>query len=161
MSGLTLTKAPSVKVGMLMRTSAERAFEALRDPRVTTKFWYTNSTGEMSPGANLRWEWEMYGSSSDVHVDTVDENRRITFHWSGYDPQAPTVVEFRFEPRSIDSTYVEVIETGFSGDGDTLVDRVISSTQGFTFLLSSMKAYLEHGLILHITEDAHPDRRVA
>jgi len=78
-----------------------------------------------------------------------------------HDPQVPTVVEFGFEALSTDSTYVEIIETGFSGDGDTLVDRVISSTQGFTFLLSSMKAYLEHDLILHITEDAHPDRRVA
>lgn len=154
-------KGPIRQGRIAVRTSAEVAFEAFRDPGVTTKFWYTKSTGEMVPGAHLRWEWEMYGSSTDVDVDTVDKNRRIAFRWSGYDPQAPTRVEFRFDPRTVDSTYVEITETGFSGDGDTLVDRVIASTQGFTFLLSSMKAYLEHNLILHITEDAHPDRRVA
>jgi uncharacterized protein YndB with AHSA1/START domain len=161
MSNLALTKSPSVKVGLLMRVGVERAFEALRDPRVTTMFWYTKSSQEMTAGAHLCWEWEMYGSSTEVDVDVVEDNRRIVFHWSGYDPTAPTCVEFRFDQRTEGSTYVEVTETGFSGDGDTVVDRVISSTQGFTFLLSSMKAYLEHGLVLHITEDAHPDRLVA
>jgi uncharacterized protein YndB with AHSA1/START domain len=161
MSNLELTKSPSVKVGMLMRTPPERAFEAFRDPALTTTFWYTKSSGEMTPGANLRWEWEMYGASTDVVVDEVEANRRIAFHWSAYDPNAPTQVEFRFDPRGSEGTYVEIIESGFSGDGDTVVDRVTSSTAGFTFVLSSMKAYLEHGLVLHIIEDAHPDQRVA
>jgi uncharacterized protein YndB with AHSA1/START domain len=161
MSDLTLTKVPSVRVGLLMRTSPERVFEAIRDPAVTTKFWYTKSTGKMASGAKLRWEWEMYGSSTEVVVDAVEENRRIAFTWSGYDPEVPTLVEFRFDPRGPAATYVEITETGFSGDGDMLVDRAISSTEGFTFLLSTLKAYLEHDLLLHITEDAHPDQRVA
>lgn len=159
-SDLTLTTSPSVKVGLLMRTSPERAFEALRDPAMTTKFWYTKSTGKMEPGTTLRWDWEMYGASSEVIVDAVEQNRRIAFAWSGYDPDTPTHVEFRFDAR-LDGTYIEITETGFSGDADTLVGRVTASTQGFTFLLSSMKAYLEHDLLLHLTEDAHPDRRVA
>ncbi|HZA78951.1 MAG TPA: hypothetical protein VE623_21455 [Acidimicrobiales bacterium] len=58
-------------------------------------------------------------------------------------------------------TYVEITERGFSGDADTLVERVTDSTEGFTFLLCSLKAYLEHGLLPHITEDAHPDQLVA
>jgi hypothetical protein len=59
---------------------------ALRDPEHTTKFWYTKSTGKMVPGAKLHWDWEMYGASSEVTVDQVDEHRSITFSWSGYDP---------------------------------------------------------------------------
>lgn len=74
---------------------------------------------------------------------------------SGYDPQHPTEVEFRFVPWEGD-TYVLVTETGFSGDGDTLVQRVIDSTTGFTFLLSSLKAFLEHDVVLRVVVDAHP-----
>ena len=161
MTDLTLTKPPSVKVGLLMRTPADRVFDALRDPAKTTKFWYTKSSGMMTPGAKLRWEWEMYGASTEVTVDEVDENRRIAFRWSGYDPTAPTHVEFRFDARGPDATYVEIVETGFSGDGDTVVEHVAESTAGFTFVLCSLKAYLEHDLVLHIIEDAHPDQRVA
>lgn len=161
MSDLKLTKVPSVRVGLLMRTPPEQAFEALRDPAITTRFWYTKSTGPMAPGAALRWDWEMYGVSTDVVVAEVEENRRIAFRWNTQDPDAATDVEFRFDDRGVRGTYVEITETGLRGDGDALVDHVGASTEGFTFVLSALKAYLEHDLVLHIIEDAHPDQRVA
>jgi len=161
MSDLKLTKIPSVKVGLLMRTPPEQAFEALRDPAITTRFWYTGSTGPMAPGAQLRWEWEMYGVSTEVVVGEVEENRRIAFRWNTQDPEAATDVEFRFDDRGPGRTYVEITESGYRGDGDALVDHVGASTEGFTFVLSALKAFLEHDLVLHIIEDAHPDQRVA
>jgi len=161
MSDLKLTKVPSVRVGLLMRTPPEQAFEALRDPAITTRFWYTKSTGPMAPGAALRWHWEMYGVYTDVVVAEVEENRRIAFRWNTQDPDAATDVEFRFDDRGVRGTYVEITETGLRGDGDALVDHVGASTEGFTFVLSALKAYLEHDLVLHIIEDAHPDQRVA
>jgi uncharacterized protein YndB with AHSA1/START domain len=162
MSTLRLTKTPSVKVGLLVRTPPERVFEAFRDPAVTTKFWYTKSTGEMTPGATLRWDWEMYGVASDVTVDEVEEHRRIAFRWNDHDSEGPpTRVELRFDSRGPNATHVVVTEDGFRGDGDTLVELVAASTEGFTFVLSALKAYLEHDLVLHIVEDAHPDQRVA
>jgi len=36
------------------------------------------------------------------------------------------------------------------------VQRVIDSTTGFTFLLSSLKAFLEHDVVLRVVVDAHP-----
>jgi uncharacterized protein YndB with AHSA1/START domain len=161
MSDLKLTRVPSIRVGLLMRTSPEQAFEALRDPAITTRFWYTKSTGPMAPGAALRWDWEMYGVSTDVVVAEVEENRRIAFRWNTQDPEAATDVEFRFDDRGVRGTYVEITETGLRGDGDALVGHVGASTEGFTFVLSALKAYLEHDLVLHIIEDAHPDQRVA
>ena len=161
MSDLRLTKIPSVRVGLLMRTPPEQAFEALRDPAITTRFWYTKSTGPMAPGAELRWEWEMYGVSTEVVVGEVEDNRRIAFRWNNQDPEAATDVEFRFDDRGTGRTYVEITESGLTGDGDALVAHVAASTEGFTFVLSALKAFLEHGLVLHIIEDAHPDQRVA
>jgi hypothetical protein len=47
-------------------------------------------------------------------------------------------------------------ETGFTGDGDTVVRYATDSTGGFTFLLSALKALLEHDILLRVVRDAHP-----
>jgi uncharacterized protein YndB with AHSA1/START domain len=145
---LELTEVPSVKVGMLIRRKPAVVFQAIVDPGITSKIWYTKSSGKMTPGARLTWEWEMYGVSSQVCVKAVEENSRVLFTWSGYTPDTPTTVEFRFLPMRDDTTYVEVTETGFTGTGDELVRYVADSTGGFTFLVSSLKALLEHDVVL-------------
>jgi len=55
-----------------------------------------------------------------------------------------------------EGTYVQITETGSSGDGDTLVGRIIDPTPGFTFLLGSLKAFLERDVVLRVVLDAHP-----
>jgi uncharacterized protein YndB with AHSA1/START domain len=110
----------------------------------------------MIPGAQLTWEWEMYGVSSQVWVKEVEENHRILFTWSGYIPEHPTTVDFRFIPVPGDATYVQVTKTGFTGTGDVLVRFAADSTGGFTFLISSLKALLEQDVVLGLVADAHP-----
>jgi uncharacterized protein YndB with AHSA1/START domain len=153
---LQLVKSPSAQTGMLIRRAPHEVFEALADPSITTRFWYTKSSGRMEEGAELRWEWEMYGVSAKVWVQEVEPDRRIRFSWEGYDPAHPTTVEFLFVPYENDATYVRITETGFSGDGDTQVSRALDSTGGFTLLLSSLKAALEYDITLKVTLDAHP-----
>lgn len=153
---LQLTRALSTRVGMLVRRPPETVFEALADPAQTSRIWFTRSSGRVVAGARLRWEWEMYGATTDISVLEVEENRRIRFTWSGYDPDHPTTVEFRFIPWKEETTFVQVTETGFTGDGDTQAERLAGSTQGFTFLLASLKALVEQGVELHLVADAHP-----
>jgi uncharacterized protein YndB with AHSA1/START domain len=154
---LELTKVPSVKVGMRIRRKPAEVFQAIVDPVITSTIWYTKSSGKMTPGAELLWEWEMYGVSSHVCVEDVEENSRVRFSWSGYTPDNPTTVEFRFLPMPDDTTYVQVTETGFTGTGDELVRYVTDSTGGFTFLVSALKALLEHNVVLGLVPDAHPE----
>lgn len=133
-----------VNVGLLIRRPPRDVFQAVVDPAITSKIWYTRSSGPMTPGARLTWTWEMYGASAEVHVLEVEPDRRVRFDWG-------RPVEFRFVPWK-GHTYVQVIEGGW---GDN-VTGVLDSTQGFTFLLASLKALLEHGIALGIVEDAHP-----
>ncbi len=74
-----LTKAPSVDVGLLIRRSPHDVFEALADPSITTRFWYTKSTGRMVEGTELTWEWEMYDASGKVWVR--DNGVKLVLHW--------------------------------------------------------------------------------
>jgi uncharacterized protein YndB with AHSA1/START domain len=144
-----LTTSPSVNVGMLIRRPTHDVFEALADPAIATRFWYTESTGRMEPGAALTWSWEMYGASGNVWVNEMEVDRRISFTHA-------TTVEFRFTPYEDDATYLRICETGFTGDPDTQVARALDSTSGFAFLLSSLKAALEHDITLRVVLDAHP-----
>lgn len=154
-AGLRLTDSPTVAVELLIRADPPRVFEAIVNPEITTKVWYTDSTGPMVPGAALRWTWEMYGASSDVNVEEVVANERVRFTWSGYRPEHPTTVTFVLTPFD-GSTLLTVTEKGFTGTGDELVRFVTDSTGGFTFLLCELKALLEHDVLLSVVRDAHP-----
>jgi uncharacterized protein YndB with AHSA1/START domain len=150
---LHLTRVPTTDVAMLIRRPPDEVFRAFVDPAVTTRFWFTASSGKVTPGAVLRWEWEMYGVHADVRIIDVEENRRIAFQWNDEDP---TTVDVRFTPRG-DGTYVQITETAPSGDGDALVAHAVGSTGGFTIVLCAMKALLEHDVVLSAVRDRYPE----
>jgi hypothetical protein len=61
-----------------------------------------------------------------------------------------------FTPHTDDTTFVAITETGFTGDGDSLVEQVTTSTQGFTLVLAGLKALLEHTIRLNLVADRYP-----
>ena len=142
---------------MLIRRPTADVFRALVDPAVTTRFWFTKSSGRVEPGARIRWEWEMYGVGADITVKEVDENRRILIEWG--DDAESTSVEFRFTPWEDDATYLEVTESGITVSGDELVARVAGSVGGFTIALCALKALLEHDIVLTAVADRYPAGR--
>ncbi|MQA84649.1 MAG: polyketide cyclase [Streptosporangiales bacterium] len=150
---LQLTHVPTVKVGMLIRRPPAEVFQAFVDPAITTKFWFTKSSGKMTPGADLQWDWEMYGVSAKVRVKEVEDNSRILFEW---DDDNPMTVELRFTPWADGATYVEVTEAGFSGAGDEIVSYAAGSTGGYTIALCALKALLEHDVVLTAVLDRYP-----
>ncbi|MFE3186451.1 SRPBCC domain-containing protein [Streptomyces violascens] len=149
-----LTHAPAAYACMMVRRPAAEAFRAFADPAVTTRFWYSKSSGPMVTGAELRWEWETYGASADVRVQEVEEGRLIRFAWGNY--AQLTAVELKFTPHTAQVTFVEATETGFQGSGDDTVRWVNDTVGGFATALCSMKALLEHGIELNAVPDHHP-----
>jgi uncharacterized protein YndB with AHSA1/START domain len=156
MTALNITQVPSATTGMLIRKPVGDVFEALVDPEITRKFWFTKGSGRLETGKQVRWDWEMYDVSIQVKAKAIEPNERIVIEWPGY--SGPTIVEWKFTPRN-DGTFVSVTESGFSGTGDELVKYVADSTQGFTLTLAGMKALLEHGVRLNLVADRFPDGR--
>ncbi|HEU4556868.1 MAG TPA: SRPBCC family protein [Longimicrobium sp.] len=146
---------PVARTQMLIRRPATEVFRAIADPAVTTRLWFSKSSGRLEPGARVRWEWEMYGAGTQVEVKEIEENRRILVEWDG--PDAPTSVEWTFEPRGDEQTFVTVRNWGFHGDADAQVSAAIDSMGGFSLLLAGLKAFLEHGIELRLVEDHAPD----
>jgi uncharacterized protein YndB with AHSA1/START domain len=151
---LHLTRVPIAETGMLVRKPVAEVFEAIVNPEITTKFWFTKSSGRLVVGRPTRWEWEMYDVSIEVTAREIDDNRRIVVEWPGY--SGPTTVEWTFAPLRDGTTFVRVTESGFTGTGDQLVKYVADSTQGFTLMLAGMKAFLEHGVRLNLVGDRYP-----
>lgn len=139
---------------MLIRKPVAEVFEAFVDPAITTRFWFTKSSGRLETGKQIRWDWEMYNASAQVSVKAVEQDRRILIEWSGY---GTTTVEWLFTPQADGTTFVSITNAGFSGDGDEIAQSAIDSTGGFTMVLCGLKALLEHNVILNLVADRSPE----
>jgi uncharacterized protein YndB with AHSA1/START domain len=154
MDNLQLKHVPITNTGMLIRKPVAEVFEAVVNPDITTKFWFTQSSGRLEAGKQVQWDWEMYGISVTVTAKTVELNKRIVFEWPGH--SSPTTVEWMFAPQEDGTTFVSITHAGFSGDGDELVKQVTDSTQGFSLVLAGLKALLEHNVRLNLVADRYP-----
>jgi uncharacterized protein YndB with AHSA1/START domain len=148
-----LIAMPNVEVSTLIRRPPAEVFAAFVDPAITTRFWFTKSSGALAPGATVRWEWEMYGVADTVRVEEFEESKRLVLVMGG---DGEMTVEFRFTPRE-EGTVVTVTESGFTGTADEAIAYVAGSTGGYTTALCAAKALLEHGIELGAVRDKFPD----
>jgi uncharacterized protein YndB with AHSA1/START domain len=77
MDDLQLTQVPIAKTGMLIRKPVADVFGAFVNPDITTKFWFTKSSGRLEAGKQVQWDWEMYGISIPVTARAIEPNKRI------------------------------------------------------------------------------------
>ena len=150
--------APVAKAQLLIRKPVAEVFEALVNPAITTRFWFSKGSGRLEAGKQVRWDWEMYGVNTVVDAKAVEKNQRILIEWNG--PESPTQVEWTFESKGESRTFVVVKNWGFAGDNDTVIAAALDSTGGFTFLLAGLKIFLEHGIEPNFVLDHAPDALV-
>ncbi|MEK4085299.1 SRPBCC family protein [Psychrobacillus sp. FSL K6-1415] len=145
----------TVSVGMLIRKPVQEVFEAFIDPTITTKFWFTKSSGRLEKGRRIRWEWEMYGVSAEFDVQEIEQNKRILIQFDD-----ETTAEWLFTQRESEGTFVEIKNYGFKGNLTEIANQVIDSTGGYTIVLCGLKALLEHNIKLNLVADKFPDANV-
>jgi uncharacterized protein YndB with AHSA1/START domain len=139
---------------MLIRRPAQHVFEAIVDPEITSKFWFSFGSGRLETGKRVRWTWASHDVSIEVLAKAVEPNTRVLIEWPGY--SGPTQVEWTLQAIADGSTFVRVQESGWNDDADRLVRYVADSTQGFTLMLAGLKALLEHGIRLNLVPDRYP-----
>ena len=142
------------KTEMLIRKPIAEVFEAFIDPAITTKFWFTKSSGRLEPGKQVRWEWEMYNASTEVNVKAIEPNKRILVEWTS--EGGPTTIEWVFTARPDKTTFVSITNSGFHGTQEEVAQQAIDATEGFTFVLAGLKALLEHNITLNLIADRFP-----
>ncbi len=159
MNNLQLKQVPVAKTGMLIR----RPVAAGRSPMCLRR----SLTLTSRPSSGLRravagpksvsrsnGNGKMYDASTEVTVKAIEPNKRILIEWDGYSGR--TTVEWKFAPQKDGTTFVSIMESGWTGDGDELVKYVTNSTQGFTWTLAGLKGLLEHNVRLKLVADRFP-----
>lgn len=141
-----------VEAQMLIRKPVAEAFEAFVNPELTTKFWFTKSSGMLAQGGRVRWDWEMFGVGDEVIVKELEENRRILIEWAS----DATLVEWSFEPRGDSATMVKISNSGFPSTADNILEQAVDAKGGYTTVLAGAKAWLEHGIQLNLIQDQYP-----
>ena len=141
------------KAEMLIRKGIAEVFEAFVNPDVTTKIWFTKSSGRLQAGQSVTWTWEMYNHTVAVNVLEVIPNQKIKIDWGNY--ENPSIVEWTFKEMK-QGTFVSITNEISQNDNDKLIAEVRDSTEGFTLVLANLKALLEHGIELQLVADRFP-----
>ena len=141
---------------MLVRRPLDEVFNAFVDPTITTRFWFTRSSGKLEPGAKVTWEWEMYGASAEVHVKAIEHPSRILIEWG----EPSTTVEWQFTSLGAEATLIQISNTGFQGTEEEVLGMALDSMGGFSLVLAALKAWLEHGIALDLVADRDPEAHV-
>jgi len=137
---------------MMIRKPIAEVFHAFIDPVVTTRFWFTKSSGKLEKGKTITWKWEMYNVSTEVSVKDIVENKKISTQWGN----PSTTVDYEFKALTDDTTYVVIKNYGFQQTGNELIKAINDNTGGFTTVLDGLKAYLEFGIELNLVRDKFP-----
>lgn len=127
---------------MKIRATEEAAFQAFVDPEQIGHFWFSGSSERWTPGATVTLRYEEYDAVVIIRVISITPNERICFEW-GEDDYLRTV-EIAFKPRG-EGIVVTVTEIGWR-EGDALMDNLISSKEGWTYMLTCLKGFLESGV---------------
>ncbi len=152
---MEIKTAPIATTSMLIRQPIEKVFEAFVNPAITAKFWFTKGSGRLQVGKQIRWDWEMFNHTELITVKALDENKRILIEWDSYGTL--TLVEWTFIAHTDNSTWVSIVNAGFAGAGDEIVQQAIDTMEGFVLVLAGAKAYLEHNIQLNLIADRFPD----
>lgn len=147
-----MNETQMVECQMMIRKPISEVFQAFVDPSITTKFWFTKSSGNLEKDKSITWEWEMYGVSETIKVVELLPNKKITIEWDN----PVTTVDFEFLELSEGTTYVVIKNYGFQQTGNDLIEAIKNNTGGFTTVLDGLKAYLEFGIELNLVRDKFP-----
>ena len=144
----------NAKAEMLIRKPIEHVFQAFINPEITTKFWFTKSSGKLEEGKETEWTWEMYNHSISIRTTIIEVNKKIVIEWGNFDEIS--TVEWTFKNLGKAGTFVSIVNHGFQGETEKLISQIRDSTEGFTLVLAGLKAYLEHNIQLNLVFDRFP-----
>lgn len=99
----------------------------------------------MEQGKTITWRYDEYNAVVDIKVLEVVNNRTIMFSWG--EPGQETVVAITLTELKPASTVIEVNESGLKETDPEIVNKMIGQKEGWVYVLTCLKAYLENGIL--------------
>ena len=134
--------------GRIAKPVAE-VFDAVVNPTKLSGYFTTlgGASAPLVAGTTVTW----WGGKVPVEVDEIEAGRRIVLRWDGSGPDVKpsykTRIEMSFEPLDDGATFVTISESGWRED-EAGRKTSYGNCEGWSQMLSCMKAYLEYGINL-------------
>lgn len=120
-------------------------FEAIVDPAKIGSFWFSSSSERWEQGKPVTVRYVEYEAELVIHVLEVEGNKKIVFSWGG-EYNEETVVTIILQALDHASTLIEVNESGFNENDPEIVSKMIGQKEGWVYMLTCLKGYLENGV---------------
>jgi uncharacterized protein YndB with AHSA1/START domain len=124
---------------------ANEVFEAFVDPSKIGNFWFSSSSVRWEQGKTVTLRYDEYDSQLDIKVMQIELNKKIVFRWGPTEEEH--VVTIALKELDNTSTIIEVNEEGFKENDDELIHKLLDNKEGWVFMLTCLKGYLEFGAI--------------
>jgi len=95
-------------------------------------------------GVTITWRYDEYNAEGIIRVIEVERNKKIVFSWGGYGQE--TVVTITLTGMDNMNTIIEVNESGLKEDDPEIVSKMIGQKEGWVYMLTCLKGYLENGV---------------
>ena len=122
---------------------ANEVFEAFVDPSKIGNFWFSSSSERWEQGKTITLRYDEYDAQGDIEVLEVEVNKKIVFQW-GANGEGH-IVTITLEELDNSSTIIEITEEGFKENDDDLISQLIDNKEGWVYMLTCLKGYLEFG----------------
>ncbi|MDF2721032.1 MAG: hypothetical protein K0Q59_707 [Paenibacillus sp.] len=123
---------------------ARDVFEAFVDPAQIGHFWFSSSSARWEQGKTITLRYEEYGAEGDISVVDIVDNEKIVFEWNyGEDIHTVTITLTEHEAGT---TIVEIVEDGFKQGGEDWIEMLVGNKEGWVYMLTCLKGYMEHGI---------------
>ncbi|MET3322502.1 UNVERIFIED_ORG: uncharacterized protein YndB with AHSA1/START domain [Peribacillus simplex] len=119
-------------------------YEAIVVPEKMSNYWFSSGTGRVEQGKTITWRYDEYNAEVVINVLEVEEDKKIVFSWGGYGQE--TVVTITLKELDNTSTIIEVNELGFKEDDPEIINKMIGQKEGWVYMLTCLKGYLENGI---------------
>jgi uncharacterized protein YndB with AHSA1/START domain len=123
---------------------ANEVFEAFVDPSKIKNFWFSSSSERWEKGKIITLEYDLFDAQLEIEIIEIIQNKKIVFKW-GANGEGH-IVMITLNEIGNTSTIIEVVEEGFKEEDDELINQLLDNKEGWVFMLSCLKGYLESGV---------------
>ncbi|RIP34770.1 hypothetical protein BUZ14_06225 [Staphylococcus gallinarum] len=125
-----------IQTQMQINVTASKAYEAFVNPNEISGFWFSHSSERWATGKTITLEYAEYHAELDIKITHIEENRLIEFTWGDHS------VEIHIEEKD-NGVVVTTVEKDFD---ESEVEQLLGQKEGWVYMLSCLKAYLEYNV---------------
>lgn len=118
---------------------ASDIFEAIVCPEKIGNYWFSSSSERWEEGKTITLRYDEYDAQGDIKILEIEENKKILFSWG------ETVVTITLKEIDHTTTIIEINEAGFNEDDPEIRNKLIGQKEGWVYMLTCLKGYLENG----------------